>query len=73
MVYWINIDYKEDLNRLHKADCRHVKRLHLKRKESKNFRLREGGSDSRRSTWPEPTTRETITPSDGNRVKYAIH
>ena len=26
MDYWINIDYKRDFYRLHKADCRHVKK-----------------------------------------------
>ncbi len=25
MECWVNIDFKEDLYRLHKADCKHVK------------------------------------------------
>ena len=25
MDYWVNMDCKEDIYRLHKADCRHVK------------------------------------------------
>ena len=42
MEYWVNIDFKEDLYRLHKADCIHVKKNKSETKGVKELKTQGG-------------------------------
>jgi len=42
MEYWVNLDIKEDIYRLHKATCRHVKKYASETKGVKILKTQGG-------------------------------